>query len=84
MPCCYVSLAKKADTVLEKRRKANCPFFLTHPHSLTPPPAKKNKTKHKRKQKKTKRNETKRNETKQNKTKRNKNKTKHKEKQIKS
>ena len=77
MPCCYVSLARKADTVLEKRRKANFPFFLTHPHSLTPPPRQKkqNKTQKKTKENKTKRNETKRNETKQNKTKRNKNKT---------
>ena len=77
MPCCYVSLARKADTVLEKGGgEANCPFFLTHPHSSTPPPpAKKNRTKHKTKQNKTKRNETKRNETKQNETKQKQNKT---------
>ena len=76
MPCCYVSLARKADTVLEKRRKANFPFFLTHPHSLTPPRQKKqNKTQKKTKENKTKRNETKRNKTKQNKTKQKQNKT---------
>ena len=75
MPCCYVSLARKADTVLEKRRKANFPFFLTHPHSLTPPPPPK-KTKQNTKENKRKQNETKRNETKQNKTKQNETKTK--------